>query len=251
MTPTKIDRARIAAFVDGELSPEEAAAVAMHLADHPEDQAYADDLFAANTALAAAFAAPMHEPVPQAIRDTIFPPAAQERTPARVIAFPRRPATLVAGLSLAASVALAVTLFRQPGADPFTPGPVAAGSELATLLDTLPSGEVRPTAQGGDLMILATLPTPDGFCREVERIDAAAGAMVQALACRGPGTPWDIAVVLKEPLTDAATEDGFVAAEGAASEGLTPFLDQAEAGLALTPEEEATLIAGGWNAPTP
>ena len=31
MTPTKIDRARIAAYVDGELTPEEAAAVAMHL----------------------------------------------------------------------------------------------------------------------------------------------------------------------------------------------------------------------------
>ena len=49
---SKIDRTRLAAFVDGELSPEEAAAVVMHLADHPADQAYVDDLFAANAALA-------------------------------------------------------------------------------------------------------------------------------------------------------------------------------------------------------
>ena len=251
MTPTKIDRARIAAYVDGELTPEEAAAVAMHLADHPEDQAYADDLFAANAALAAAFAAPLQDPVPQAIRDVILPSTAQDRPRAQVLPFPRRPATLVAGLSLAASIALAVALFRQPGADPLTPGPVAAGSELAEVLNTLPSGEIRTTPQGGDLMILATLPTPGGFCRELERIDAAAGDMAQALACRGTGPEWEIVVVLTEPLAGAPAEDGFIAAEGAASEGLTPFLDQAEAGLALTPEEEAALISKGWTTPTP
>ncbi len=47
----------LAAFVDGELSPEEAAEVVMHLADHPADQTYVDDLFAANAALAEAFSA--------------------------------------------------------------------------------------------------------------------------------------------------------------------------------------------------
>ena len=50
--PKAMDRARLAAFVDGELSPEDSAAVVMHLADHPADQAYVDDLFAANAALA-------------------------------------------------------------------------------------------------------------------------------------------------------------------------------------------------------
>ena len=65
---TAFDKDRLAAFGDGELSPEEAAAVVMHLADHPDDQAWVDDLIAANETLAAAFAAPLHEPVPEAIR---------------------------------------------------------------------------------------------------------------------------------------------------------------------------------------
>ncbi len=41
---TVMDKDRLAAFVDGELTPEEAAAVVMHLARHPDDQAYVDDL---------------------------------------------------------------------------------------------------------------------------------------------------------------------------------------------------------------
>jgi hypothetical protein len=43
----------------------------MRLADHPEDQAYVDDLMAANAALSRAFAAPMEEPVPPVLRDMI------------------------------------------------------------------------------------------------------------------------------------------------------------------------------------
>jgi len=34
--PTALDKHRLAAFADGELSPEEAAALVIHLADHPQ-----------------------------------------------------------------------------------------------------------------------------------------------------------------------------------------------------------------------
>lgn len=60
--PQMMDKQHLAAFADGELSPEEAAAVVMYLADHPADQAWVDDLMAANAALAQAFSTPCTNP---------------------------------------------------------------------------------------------------------------------------------------------------------------------------------------------
>ncbi len=249
--PPMIDRAQLSAFVDGELSPEESAAVVMHLADHPADQAYVDDLFAANAALAKAFAAPMAEPVPDKIRDTIrgtimgatptiTPPSAQ------IIPFRPRPALVAGGLALAASIAAAIVLFQPAPPSALALGPVTQGSALARALETLPSGTVLSESADRDLMILATLPTDTGPCREVEAVDRAASQIELALACRTTNSGWQVEVVLKEPLAAATGEDGFLAADGAEVQGLTPFLDQRGAGLALSPQQEAALIEGGW-----
>lgn len=239
----QMDRTRLAAFVDGELSPEEAAAVVMHLADHPADQAFVDDLFAANAALAQAFAAPLAEPVPAAMQHMITGPAPAQIIPLRPRA---RPALIAAGTALAASLAIALVLFRP--ADPLSLalGPVADGSPLAQALNTLPSGTAFSETDDRDLMILATLPTDTGPCREVEVIDSNAAQIEMALACHDQTTGWRVEVVLKEPLPAANGQDGFVTADGTAAQGLSPFLDQRGAGLALSPEAEAELIAKGW-----
>jgi len=244
MTPPPMDRARIAAFVDGALTPEEAAAVAMHLADHPADQAYADDLFAANAALAAAFDAPLREPVPRAILDLVAPVGGAGG--AQLLAFPRRGLAVAGGLALAASVGAAVVLFGRGAAEMPVPGPVMAGSEMADILDMLPSGVVQAAGDGREAMVLATLPTPDGFCRELELVDRRAEQIALALACLAEGRGWQIAVVVTEPLIPDAPEDGFVAADGAEMGGLSPYLDAQQAGLALSPDAEAALIAQGW-----
>lgn len=239
----QMDPARLAAFVDGELSPEDAAAVVMHLADHPADQAYVDDLFAANAALAQAFAAPVDEPVPAAITRAIMGTA-----PARIIPLrPRNRQGLIAGgFALAASLVAALVLFRPAEPLSLALGPVTENSPLAQALNSLPSGSPMPQGEGRDLMILATLPTDTGHCREVEAIDRSAAQLELALACQEAGRGWTIEVVLKEPLPTADGEDGFVTAEGTAAQGLSPFLDQRGAGLALSPEAEAELIAKGW-----
>lgn len=243
-TQPTMDRDRLAAFVDGELSPEEAAAVVMHLADHPADQAFVDDLFAANAALAAAFAAPLSEPVPPALQAVLDGKGAS----AQIIPLrPRlRPAFMAGALAIAASLAAAVVLFRPAEPSNLALGPVAAGSPLAQVLDTLPSGTPVTEADGRELMILATLPTDTGHCREVEAIDRTAAQIELALACQGAGTGWKVEVVLKEPLPTADGQDGFVTAEGTAAQGLSPFLDQRGAGLALSPAAEADMIAKGW-----
>ncbi|NGQ93033.1 zf-HC2 domain-containing protein [Rhodobacter sp. HX-7-19] len=245
--PKAMDRARLAAFVDGELSPEDSAAVVMHLADHPADQAYVDDLFAANAALARAFAAPLSEPVPPAIQALLAEPAPS----AAILPFPPargrlRPA-LAGGLGLAAGLALALYLVQPAPPATLAVGPLDAASPLATALEGLPSGATLATTSGPEAVILSTLPTATGHCREVESLDRAARRIDLALACRLPQGGWQIEMVLAETLPgDSTTEPGFAAAEGTALQDFSAYLDRRGAGLALSPEEEAALIARGW-----
>ncbi len=249
--PTVMDKDRLAAFVDGEMSPEEAAAVVMHLADNPEDQSYVDDLMAANAALAQAFASPMEEPVPTVLRNLILQPDAGYGTDnvvplrATLRASMRLPRVgMVAGGALAAGLALAVFLPASGGLD-LAPGPLAAGSPLYDVLVSQPAGEVRSLQDGATAMVLASLPTPDGFCREVEVIDTDAQSVQAALACTD-GAGWTVAVVIAESLADAEAADGFGTASGDEAQSFEPFLDRVGAGASLSPEEEAAAIARGW-----
>lgn len=249
--PKAMDRARLAAFVDGELSPEDSAAVVMHLADHPADQAYVDDLFAANAALARAFAAPLSEAVPPAIQALLAEPAPDPAHSAAILPFPPargrlRPA-LAGGLGLAAGLALALYLVQPAPPATLAVGPLDAASPLATALEGLPSGATLATTSGPETVILSTLPTATGHCREVESLDRAARRIDLALVCRLPQGGWQIEMVLAETLPgDSTTEPGFAAAEGTALQDFSAYLDRRGAGLALSPEAEAALIARGW-----
>ncbi len=243
---TVMNKDRLAAFADGELPPEEAAEVVMHLADCPGDQAYVDELMAANQALVQAFDAPLHEPVPDTIREAIT-----GREPAEnIVPFRRRPAALAgAGLALAASVALAAVILPElrgaPSDTLLALGLVADDTVLDRALKTLPSGVPERLASGQEIMILATLPVADGFCREVEVIDDAANRLDFGIACLDE-TSWTVEVTLSEPLSSSGTEDGFVTASGAEVQGLQPFLDRLGAGLPLDADAEAGAIAQGW-----
>lgn len=242
---TVMEKSRLAAFADGELSPEEAAEIVLHLADHPQDQAYVDALMVANETLAEAFSGPMKEPVPAAIEDTIMGKAPT----AQIIPFRRRPAVWV-GTALAASVALAVVavpaLFAPDRTgDLLSLGPVEPGTYLAATLDSLPSGTPETDVDGREVMILATLPVEGGYCREIEVIDPTAQRIDLGVACR-QDVGWSVEVTLSEPLSATGTADGFVAASGAEVQGLQPFLDRLGAGVALDPAGEAEAMSNGW-----
>ncbi len=250
--PTAMDKDRLAAFVDGELSPEEAAAIVMHLADHPQDQIYVDDLMAANAALLRAFAAPTEEAVPLALRDLILG-AAPAAPQAKVVPFQQKSRNrlgftnwggLLAGAAFAAG--LAVTAFL-PGTDALLliPGPLAVDSPVTVALTSLPAGTVQVLNGGVEVMILASVPTPTGFCREIELIDAAKGLLNAALACT-EGTGWTVETVLTETLADAAEAEGFGTASGTEAQSFAPFLDRIGAGAFMTSEEETAAIANAW-----
>ncbi|MCR9085697.1 MAG: zf-HC2 domain-containing protein [Rhodobacteraceae bacterium] len=243
---TVMKKTRLAAFADGELSPEEAAEVVMHLADHPEDQAYVDALMVASETLAEAFSGPMNEPVPKAIEQAIL----GNGPTAQIVPFRRRPAVWV-GTALAASVAAALVAVPlafspNPSGDDLAVGLVKPGSYLARTLDTLPSGTPETVGEGREVMILATLPVDGGYCREIEVIDQTADRIDLGVACRR-NAGWNVEVTLSEPLSATGTEDGFVAASGAEVQGLQPFLDRLGTGVALDPVSEADAIAKGWS----
>lgn len=244
---TVMDKDRLAAFADGELSPEEAAAVVMHLADHPADQAYVDEVMATNIALAQAFAAPMSEPVPQRFRDLILP---EEAASPKVVPFPaRRSPSRLAGFG-AAALALAAGLVAVaflPGTPAgFSVGPVAGTTLLGQALMAASSGVATPLEDGSQLTILATMPATSGHCREFEVISADARTASIGLAC-SDGAGWTVDVLLAEALTAPVTPDGsFAPASGASTYVMDTWLDRRGAGIALSPDAEAALIAQDW-----
>lgn len=241
-----IDAERLAAYVDGALEPEEAAGVVMHLADSPEDRDHVEQLVALNALLAAAYAAPLAEPVPARIRQVI--------EPRRVIPFvPRRRAGAVVGalLAAAASVALVawlgiggeVPLAGAPGV-----GPVPAGSELHAALEANPSGMVVDFPDGDEITLIASFRDGSGRpCREFELMQGDAAEFSRGIACRGDEGAWSIAVVVSEPLgTGPGAEGGYMLASGATDRALSGALDALGAGPSLAPAAEQALIAAGW-----
>jgi hypothetical protein len=249
-----IDLEVLAAFADGELAPEAAARVVMHLADHPEDQAYVDRIAVERTLLTRAYGPIASEPVPERIRAAI-----EGRPPgkARVLPFltqRRRLAGLAAGLAAAAAaVVLAVQLGGprpvgpgvEGGAAPaLAVGPVAPESPLAAALDARTSGEEVDLAPGARLSVAASFSDARGrLCREVAVVRDRQARLEQAVACTD-GAGWAVEIAASTPL--AAGEEGFVPAAGPGSRAIERLLDEIGAGPALSPEEEAAARARGW-----
>lgn len=235
------DKEVLAAYADGELPPEQAAAVVMHLADHPEDQAYVDDLMAANLALARAFAAPAQEPVPDRFHRLLN--TGSERGGARILPFvPRR--AVVWSVAGALAAALAVLAILPRGETGLEVGPVLRGSALDMALSTRPSGDPVDFPGGGQMTVLATLPAAAGFCREFE---VTSGRSVHlGLACR-EGAAWVVDVVLAETQQAAGqTGSNYLPASGGDAGVIDTWLDRRGAGMALDPAAEAAVIARNW-----
>ncbi len=249
-----MDRERLEAFVDGALSPEDSAAIVLHLADCPSDAAYVDALMEANALVAAAYAEPLHQPVPERLRAAIFPEAV--RAPVRPAArsgwraLRPQPRTVV-WAALAASAALVIGLAVSPARNS---GPVQIAGAAATddalrvALETSGSGLVEAGSAPAQITLIATFFDRDGRpCREYELLDPTATALTQGIACRSPDQGWATELAVASRLTPAADRGGaFVPAEGASASALDGALDRLGAGMLLTPDEERGLIANDW-----
>lgn len=250
-----MDRARLAAYVDGALEPEEAASVVMHLADDAEDRYHVEQLTEQNAMLIAAYAAPLAQPVPEQIRRILEPSTAEA---SRVVPFRRRsvwPAAAIALAGAAAGIVVVAGIFGSgeqllPAGAPGV-GPVAVGSELHAALEMSPSGMEVGFPDGDEVTLIATFRDGAGQpCREFELRHDTGTAFSRGIACRAPDDAWAIAVTVTEPsVTGGGTDQGYVPASGTVDAALSSALDVLGAGLSLTPAAEQTLIASGWALP--
>jgi hypothetical protein len=258
MIKTVIDRAALDAFVDGALSPEESARIVLHLADCPADQAYVDAVMETNALLAAAYAEPMHAPLPDRLRATIFPEApagsAAARPPSRsgwraALRGPRRAFWGALAATCALAVGVGTGVVSNWGADDdLAARPPGGDAELAVALQDSPSGAEVQTAAGSTITLIASFLDGAGRpCREYEILDLAAGALTEGVACREASGAWTPEIAVAARLPEAQDRgDAYVPASGAGDEAIGAALDRLEAGMAMTPAEEQALLAADW-----
>lgn len=253
---TRLDPMRLGAFVDGELTPDEARALEAALRDDPEAAALVARLRADREALAQAFDAALDAPLPEAVLAMLDPSAsaggAGSRPTATVLAFPvwRRAPVVAGGLALAASALLAVGLTLRPANVPNT-GHVAAGvvdasGGLHAALETGLSGERRAIEGGASVDMIASFATGKGaICREFRVSPADATSFEHGVACR-EGTGWSVEIVTLEVAETDAGDTGYIPSEGPGTRAVERLLDEIGAGFALDPEAEAAALQRGW-----
>ncbi|MES2684597.1 MAG: hypothetical protein V4650_13840 [Pseudomonadota bacterium] len=170
------DDTQLMAYADGELPAAEAAAITTALAEDPALAARIERFAASRRALKQAFALPAAEPLSPALLKLLAPPAATAAPRNAVRRRPRWPMALAASLLLGLGLMSGYKLLN-PAAD-----------SLSLALETLPSGEIRRTAEG-EIVALSTLAAGDGsLCREYER--SSASTSQRGLACREGEGQW-------------------------------------------------------------
>lgn len=164
------------------------------------------------------------------------------------------------GFAMAASLAtLFAALFfwsipshRNDIASTLAPGPVAAQSELASVLETRRSGDpvaIGPSSGERDhLMVAGTFRDRNGrICREVEALDGELTPQLAAVACRSAETgAWSVegvAAIARLTGSDGASYAPAGAPEQEALEALTALLGAQQI---MKPDEERELIGRAW-----
>ena len=253
------------AYADGTLDADARAEVEAQLATDAEARALLEKLRRANALAIEAFAAPMREPPPQALVETILG-APAHGTPAGqgTLQMRRRPrgwsvrdhalplaAALVLAVGITAGVLFGSRTLQAP--DQVALGPVHAGSTLHRLLERHPSGTTLNLdgTQGSAhrLGVVATFRDRHARpCREVEVLRAGADqhAVAAAVACRDAAGRWVVEGATRLAGATPATDGQFEPSGVPEKDALDGLLTMLGAQRALSPDDEKALIERGW-----
>lgn len=242
---------KIAALIDGSIEDEqEAEALRRAIENDPEAKAYADRIERSNALLREAFDVPAEEPMPAAIEAAIHGEPGGEPGKVAVLR-PRRTARAWLPTAIAASVALVIGVsiggfFSEPGERVIAAlGDAPLDGPLHAALEALPSGSASPEG------VQPMLTFRDGAgraCREFEVTGELPEALEFGIACRSPEGRWHVEIVVAAPETEPGPQ-GFAPASGPGSDALDAMLDALGATPAMSPEDEAALLEGGWSQP--
>jgi Anti-sigma factor NepR len=230
---------RLSAYLDGALSPDEASALELELAQNPQLADQLAQLSAADAALRQAFGGVVDEPVPERLSDLLEKPRTAEvynlaKERAKRAERTKLPARFDwrAGVAIAATLLIGIFSFSQ-----VSEGPGSRGDPIQVALDTTASGTKASLKDGRTLTPRLSFAAADGrYCREF------ALGVQDGIACNGK-EGWKIEALVKGSSGDAA-EGGYATAGG--STALDSVYRRLGAGEPVSVAEEKTLISKRW-----
>lgn len=254
--PDGITSETLMAYADGALEPDMIELVEAAMAAHPALAEEVDAYRRTHAALAGAFDAPMNEEVPPHLAAMVMGGAQETETVTSLHAERVRRANSVPawGQAAAACALFAVgSIFgstflggdaADPAGDLLFAGRLDAQHPVAQALEHTASAQVV-ALPGGRFDSVATFLTASGdICREFET--SGGGGAVVGVACRSAGD-WTIELLLQAEPSDSP-QAGFQLASAFSADAIDAVLSDLQAGDGLSREQEACLIASGWNA---
>lgn len=259
MTPQLTDEILVA-YVDGELSTEDAAEVERALqADQKIREAVQIFRDSADWSRRA-FDEVLREPVPDRLIHAAIGQANTEEIAeiAPTVAQGSQRRAGLAGLAMAASIALAIGLGGGFGlsdwVQPEESGPsglLLVGTiehgALHTALESTTSGTLTEVADAGDFMPMTTFVEREGrYCREFQATlsDANGPHAAFGIACRKPAGFWQVEAMVAAP--DPARTDHFVTASGETGDPLQLLIGAMSDSGPISLDDEAAVLASGW-----
>lgn len=258
----------LVAYADGELTGDEAMRAAELVRTNPQAAQMVADMRESARLAAAAFAGPMHEPVPDrliaAVRGAVTDEPAASAT---VVPFARRPRSRPAvaswGMAMAASVALVIGIGGGFGTAQFWDGtgqpgaPVRhaamSGPDFQHALETAASGVPVTIDLAGDgtsaeiLPVLTFRDDSGGICREFQTslTDPDGTEIGFGVACRTDDGTWRNEVLVAGPTAPGG--DVITPASGDNQARFRAIVDSFIGEEVVFPDEERALIDGNWN----
>jgi hypothetical protein len=227
---TRLDPTLLAAYADGQLTPEEAAKVERHLAEYPEDRQAVKNLREMNALLVSAFEAPLRAPLTAALRKQLAGIGQTRRVPKWRVA---------AGSALAASIALAAGYLAggswktaEPG---LSAGELVRTSALYALLESGRDGNATSLGRGTATLSTTFLDRRGEPCRDVEWSGDTGASSNWEIACRR-GEEWLVEIADSRPAAAADERDPYVPAAGATEKVMDAALEAIGAGPVLGPD---------------
>lgn len=245
------------AYVDGELTPDERAAVEAELARDPDRMAIVAMYQRTGNLAGSAYDHILRQPVPPHLIKAVMGAAAPRHAAWRARLLPRSGPTmaLAAGLAgLAIGLGVSITLQKPVGIEQGS-RPVAtaelgaegipAAGVLADALNRVASGERLPGEGGSFIAPVVTFPRRGGgWCREY-RVTSSGADGAAGIACRAQAAEvWR--VVVHHPWDGRKSDGSVVPLSGPGPRELDGIADKLQGGNPLSAADESGLIAGDW-----
>lgn len=231
----------LSAFIDGELSDTQMAAIETQIASDPALAQRVASLRSVDTALAGVLADAASEPLPDHILDMVS--AYGRDADNNVVAFrkvaPRNWFQSPLAMAAAAAFGIAVGVLLAPaqgvsGSQQIFAGSVSSDSALFSVLETVPSNQ----RQYGFTPQVSFASTSGGVCREVVSAEA------RALACRENGD-WTVLAVTHE--VQSRSNQTYQTASANASIVFDILAEELMQETPMSAQQERILIEQNWS----